>query len=418
MRRVAKWLAWILAVLIGLPVLLVVIVLVGANLGPGRALLVRLVPSLTGGQVAIAGLGGRFPDALRAATVELRDTKGAYLTLHDVVLDWSPLRLAGRVLDIDQLTAADGVLARQPESSSSSSSSSGLPVKLVVHHLHLGRLELAPAAVGVSAALALDGSGTLDSYTTGQGKLSVTRLDSPGSYDLDANVDHARVHLAVQVNEPPHGLIAAVASLPDLGAIAVNAVLDGPREAVATRLAVTAGQLQANAQGSLDLVRNAADLTIAAHAPSMTPRPDVSWQAIALDARVQGPFARPNLNGRLQLDQVSAAGAGVQRLVADVAGDQGLVRVHATADGVVTSAGRMAGYGKMIHLSHGYGLGTRYGHLSEILVRPGQRVHRGDVIGLVGSTGRSSGPHLHYEVFKGPRQVPPLPYLREPRLPA
>ncbi|HEY7579661.1 MAG TPA: translocation/assembly module TamB domain-containing protein, partial [Acetobacteraceae bacterium] len=334
MRRFARWLAWILAVLIGVPVLLVVIVLVGANLGPGRALLVRLVPSFTGGQVAIAGLGGRFPDALRVATVELRDTKGTYLTLHNVVLDWSPLRLTGRVLDIDRLTAADGVLARQPEPSSSSSSSSGLPVKLVVHRLHLGRLELAPAAVGVPAALALDGSGTLDSYTTGQGKLSVTRLDAPGSYDLDANVGDARVHLAMQVNEPPHGLIAAVAKLPDLGAIAVNAVLDGPLEAVATRLAVTAGQLQANAQGSLDLVHNAADLTIAAHAPSMTPRPDVSWQAIALDARVQGPFARPNLNGRLQLDQVSAAGAGVQRLVADVAGDQGLVRVHATADGV------------------------------------------------------------------------------------
>jgi murein DD-endopeptidase MepM/ murein hydrolase activator NlpD len=90
--------------------------------------------------------------------------------------------------------------------------------------------------------------------------------------------------------------------------------------------------------------------------------------------------------------------------------------VRATADGIVTSAGRMAGYGKMIHLSHGYGLGTRYGHLNEILVLPGQRVHRGDVIGKVGSTGRSSGPHLHYEVFKGARQVPPLPYLSAPRI--
>jgi murein DD-endopeptidase MepM/ murein hydrolase activator NlpD len=88
--------------------------------------------------------------------------------------------------------------------------------------------------------------------------------------------------------------------------------------------------------------------------------------------------------------------------------------VHATADGVVTSAGRMAGYGKMVHVSHGYGLGTRYGHLSEILVQPGQRVHRGEVIGRVGSTGRSSGPHLHYEVFRGAEQVQPLPYLEAP----
>ncbi len=131
MRRAAKWLAWTLAVLIGVPVLLVALVIVGANLEPGRNLLVKLVPSLTGGQVTIAGLGGRFPDALKVATVELRDTKGAYLTLHDVVLDWSPLRLAKRVLDIDQLSAGSGEVARQPEPSSSSSSSSSLPVRLV-----------------------------------------------------------------------------------------------------------------------------------------------------------------------------------------------------------------------------------------------------------------------------------------------
>ena len=88
----------------------------------------------------------------------------------------------------------------------------------------------------------------------------------------------------------------------------------------------------------MDLVHGAADLTIAAHAPAMTPRPDVSWQAVALDARVQGPFTRPTVNGRLQLDQVSGGGGGVQRLVADVAGDQGLMRVHAAAEGLPVPA--------------------------------------------------------------------------------
>ncbi len=148
--------------LIGVPVVLLVLVIVGANLEPGRNLLVKLVPSLTGGQVAIAGLGGRFPDALRVATVELRDTKGAYLTLHDVVLDWSPLRLAERVLDIERADRGSGSVARQPEPSSSNSSSSGLPVRLVVHQLQVGRLELAPAVVGAPYALALDGAGRLE----------------------------------------------------------------------------------------------------------------------------------------------------------------------------------------------------------------------------------------------------------------
>lgn len=87
--------------------------------------------------------------------------------------------------------------------------------------------------------------------------------------------------------------------------------------------------------------------------------------------------------------------------------------VRAAADGLVTSAGRMNGYGKVVHVSHGFGHGSRYGHLSEILVRPGTRVHRGDVIGRVGSTGRSSGPHLHYEVFVAGRPVDPRKFLGE-----
>ncbi len=334
MRRAAKWLAWILAAAIGVPVGLLLLVIAGANLPPGRNLLVKLVPSLTGGQVAIAGLGGRFPDALRVAMVELRDTKGAYLTLHDVVLGWSPFQLAERVLDIERLTAASGSVARQPEPSSSTSSSSGLPVRLVVHQFQVGRLELAPAVVGAPYVLALDGRGRLDSYTAGQGQLAVTRLDAAGSYELDANVDAAQVNLRLQADEPPHGLIAAVAKLPDLGAISINATLDGPRDAVATHLSAGAGPLAASAQGTLDLVHNAADLTVAAHAPAMTPRPDVSWQAVALDARVQGAFERPNVNGQLRLDQVDAAGGGVQRLTADIAGNQGLVHLHATADGL------------------------------------------------------------------------------------
>jgi murein DD-endopeptidase MepM/ murein hydrolase activator NlpD len=85
--------------------------------------------------------------------------------------------------------------------------------------------------------------------------------------------------------------------------------------------------------------------------------------------------------------------------------------VLATADGVVVEAGRLSSYGKAVFLSHGNGLGSRYGHLSEILVRPGQRVHRGDRIGSVGATGRATGYHLHYEVLRNDRKVDPMPYI-------
>lgn len=81
--------------------------------------------------------------------------------------------------------------------------------------------------------------------------------------------------------------------------------------------------------------------------------------------------------------------------------------VYATGDAVVTDASWNTGYGNMVELDHGYNYTTRYAHLSKILVGRGQHVSRGDLIGLVGSTGKSTGSHLHYEVrFKGVPQNP------------
>lgn len=81
--------------------------------------------------------------------------------------------------------------------------------------------------------------------------------------------------------------------------------------------------------------------------------------------------------------------------------------VYATGDGVVETADRRGGYGNCVDISHGYNYLTRYAHLNEILVTPGQTIKRGDLIGRVGSTGKSTGPHLHYEVrFKDEPQNP------------
>ncbi|MCA9771220.1 MAG: M23 family metallopeptidase [Myxococcales bacterium] len=85
--------------------------------------------------------------------------------------------------------------------------------------------------------------------------------------------------------------------------------------------------------------------------------------------------------------------------------------VHAPADGIVVKAGPSFGYGRLIIIDHGYNTKTRFGHLSKILVAPGDRVKRGDEIGLVGSTGRSTGPHLHYEVRLGDKAVDPLKFI-------
>jgi murein DD-endopeptidase MepM/ murein hydrolase activator NlpD len=85
--------------------------------------------------------------------------------------------------------------------------------------------------------------------------------------------------------------------------------------------------------------------------------------------------------------------------------------VHATAAGVVVAAGWNGGYGQMIEIRHGSGLSTRYGHLSAVLVTPGAKVAAGALIGRVGSTGRSTGPHLHYETRRDGNAVNPAPYL-------
>ena len=86
--------------------------------------------------------------------------------------------------------------------------------------------------------------------------------------------------------------------------------------------------------------------------------------------------------------------------------------IHAMADGVVSFAGEKPQYGKIIEITHGRGLTTRYAHTLQLLVKVGDKVNRGDSIALVGSSGRSTGPHVHFEVLKEGRAVNPGKYLR------
>lgn len=94
----------------------------------------------------------------------------------------------------------------------------------------------------------------------------------------------------------------------------------------------------------------------------------------------------------------------------DIATSKGTVIV-APADGVVTFAGLKSGYGKTFVVDHGFGIKTKYGHTSEIYVSPGDFIKRGDVVAKVGSTGRSTGPHLHYEVWVSGVPLDPLDFI-------
>jgi murein DD-endopeptidase MepM/ murein hydrolase activator NlpD len=85
--------------------------------------------------------------------------------------------------------------------------------------------------------------------------------------------------------------------------------------------------------------------------------------------------------------------------------------IHAAGDGLIVFAGQESGYGNYTCISHGHGIATCYGHQSQILVQVGQSVVRGQVIGLVGTTGYSTGPHLHFEVRINGQVTDPMPWL-------
>lgn len=94
----------------------------------------------------------------------------------------------------------------------------------------------------------------------------------------------------------------------------------------------------------------------------------------------------------------------------DLAGKQGS-EVIAVASGVVTWAAKRYGYGNLVEVNHGNGFSTRYGHNAEILVKVGDKIKKGEVLSLMGSTGRSTGPHVHFEVLQNGRNVDPIKFI-------
>ncbi len=234
---------------------------------------------------------------------------------------------------IDNVTARTIDFARLPVSSgkSSSSSSFSLPVQVDLRHLHVDQATIEQAVAGAAATLSLDGSGYLQTLTEGTIHLDARRLDSPGGeYQVNGTVGAHHIQASVKANEPPKGLISTLAKLPDLGAIAIQASVDGPRDALVTQAGISAGQLKASASGTVDLDHEAADLAVNAQAPAMTPAPGVSWQSVLVDAKVKGPFTKPDATGTVRIKALEAGGAKIGAIDADVAGNAGQVEMHAT----------------------------------------------------------------------------------------
>ncbi len=125
------------------------------------------------------------------------------------------------------------------------------------------------------------------------------------------------------------------------------------------------------------------------------------------------PFAQP-VKASVRFTSGFGMRWGRMHKGADFAGPHG-TKIYATADGVVTSAGWGSGYGRLIKIKHAHGIETRYAHLAKIRVNVGQRVSRGELIGDMGNSGRSTGTHLHYEIRVNGTAVNPMTFIKAAR---
>ncbi len=147
------------------------------------------------------------------------------------------------------------------------------------------------------------------------------------------------------------------------------------------------------------------------------------WQAMDGGAATAAPTAIVSIPSRMPLDNAALTsdygmrthpvlGSRRAHKGVDLAAATG-TPIFATADGIVSKASRFSSYGLFVSIEHGAQLQTRFAHMSRIAVSHGDRVKKGDIIGYVGSTGRSTGPHLHYEVRIAGEAVNPIPYMVE-----
>lgn len=368
MRRKLLWAAGlILGVPLGLALLAVLVVLIGANTGPGRRLIENQAASLTSGTVHLTGLSGRFPDDLHLARIELHDTRGVWLAIDGLHLDWSPLALIGRRVSVDTLAATRIDVERaplgdtaKPAPAEPAKSGPGPNFGVDLRRLAIGTLHVGPdlmnGAAPHGADLGIGGHARLATIAPlfagisvatlpdSDIALSVRRQDAPGGIDLTALVAHPKLVLHLGAEDPDRGLVTALGHLPALDPLSLKLDLDGPRTATALSLALGAGppaaRLRATAQGRADLETMAGRLALRADAPAMEPVAGVSWQSLHLDLTSSGPFARPSVDGTAHLAALAAGGARIDaidaRIDSQAAADAlaGLVRLHATLAGV------------------------------------------------------------------------------------
>ena len=243
---------------------------------------------------------------------------------------------------------------------------------------------------------------------------------------LTGQGDEAKLALATLAIDPTADRLAADVVKPLVKVEGRQAELaDAAQDVLDRRLAQTnatlrklgvAGRIAKGGMGGPMMDANSAEAQADLKADAQFRTLFQSWKK--LDTLQQGAIAIPSVQPVQKLNFTSNfgirsdpfRGTAAMHAGVDIPGPVG-TPIYATADGIVDHAARQGGYGNMVEINHGKGIATRYGHLSKILVADGARVTRGQLIALMGSTGRSTGPHLHYEVRIDGHAVNPIPFL-------
>ncbi|MBV1831227.1 DUF490 domain-containing protein [Komagataeibacter sp. AV436] len=358
-RRIVRACALAFGIPFGLVAAALAMVLVAANTGAGQREIERRLPGLTGGSVHLSGLGGRFPDALHVQHLELDDYRGAWLSIDDLQLDWSPLRLLTRRAVVNNLSMARLAIPRlseddpahppRPEKPSSSSIHMGVDIREV----HVARIDVGAALAQVPAAFSLNGHASLadiapvlDHFSIAtlppaDIALKLVRLDHPGSLDLVTKLGRGDVALDLHASEGAEGFLATLTRVPALAPLDLTLGLHGPRANTQLALALATGGIHARAHGQFGLLDHHMALDVAAHSDAVTATGGTGWQGAELAAHLGGTLDRPTGNGTLDIDRLTCNDTSFTNLhlVADglsapVAGQPEHAAVHATVTGL------------------------------------------------------------------------------------
>ncbi len=336
MRRAVKISCWITGAMVLLILLLGGLLFVAGNTGPGRVMMESLTRRLTSGHVSLAGLNGSFPQALVVERLELSDDRGVWLTAERLSLDWSPLALLSRRVQIEALHAANVNMERLPESSSRAPNSAPASIpRIDIAKMSVDVLKLGAQLAGSPASLTLRGNAHLRSAVDMIIDASAHRIDGDGSYDLHMRFDPERMDADLKVHEPAGGPLENMLELPGLGALAATITLAGPRAAERLDLTLDAGALHGDGHGTFNLTDLSADLDFAFESPALAPRPDLRWDHAGVRGHWHGSVKAPMAQGHIEAAGLRLPGSiQLATLRGDLVVDSGTATLHALIGGL------------------------------------------------------------------------------------